>query len=47
MGIQKTPLQKSYELAVEIKAYTVEFNAANRQFDRLEISLVYDKINRH
>ena len=33
MGIQKTPLQKSYELSVGMQTYTVEFTAANRQFE--------------
>ena len=40
----KRTLQKSYELAVGIESYKVDFVAAdNRQFDWLEISLVYDK----
>ena len=33
MGIQKTPFQKRYELAVEIQSYTVEFTTKNRPFD--------------
>ena len=43
MKIQNTFLQKSYELT--IGAQSVEFNAANRQFDWLELSLVYEKNN--
>ena len=47
MGIQKASLQKSYELAVGAHSYTVDFTAANRQFDWLGISLVYVKSNKH
>ena len=47
MGIQKTPYQKSYELAVLTQSYTVEFIAAIRQLDWLQISLVHDKSDKH
>ena len=47
MSIQKTSLQKLYELAVGTQSYTIEFTARNRQLDWLEISLVYDKSNQH
>ena len=39
MGTQKTPLQKTYEINVG--------QEANRQFDWIELSLVYDKIDKH
>ena len=45
MGIQKTLLQKSYELFVGMQTYTVKFTVANRQFECRETSLVYDSCN--
>ena len=42
MGIQKT-----YEISVGSDSLTVEFYDSNRQFDWLELSLVYDKSNKH
>ena len=47
MGIQKTPIQKTYEISVGSDSLTVELYSANRQCDWLEISLVYDKSNNH
>ena len=47
MGIQKTPLQKSYEMAIGAQSFIVDFRAANTQFDSLEISLVYKKSDKH
>ena len=47
MGVQKTPPQKSYELYVRAQNFTVDFMGANRQFDWVEILLVYDKIGMH
>ena len=43
MGVQKTPYQKTYELQAGSQDFTVDFQGANRQFDWIEISLVYDK----
>ena len=43
MGVQKTPYQKSYELQAGSQVFTVDFQGANRQFDWIEISLVYNK----
>ena len=43
MGVQKTPYQKTYELQVGSQDFTVDFQGANRQFDWIEISLVYKK----
>ena len=45
MGIQKTLLQKSYELFVGMQTYTVKFTVANRQFECRETTLVYDSCN--
>ena len=47
MGVQKTPYQKTYELQTGIQDFTVDFIGANRQFDWIEISLVYDKSDKH
>lgn len=47
MGFQKTLLQKFYELPMGAQGYTVEFTAANRQFDWLEMSLGFDKSDKH
>ena len=47
MRIQKTPIQKTYEISVGSDSLRVEFYSANRQFDWLEISLVYDKSDKH
>ena len=47
MGVQKTPYQKTYELQAGSQDFTVDFQGANRQFDWIEISLVYDKSNKH
>lgn len=47
MGAQKAPLQKSYEMSVGSDSKKVEFFGSKRQFDWLEISLVYDKSDRH
>ena len=40
MGTQKTPLQKTYEINIGQDSLDIDFLGANRQFDRLEISLV-------
>ena len=47
MGVQKTPYQKTYELQVGFQNFTVDFQGANRQFDWIEISLVYDESDKH
>ena len=47
MVVKKTLLQKFYELAVGAQSYTIDSVVTNRQFDWLEISLVYDKSNKH
>ena len=43
VNVNKMPLQNSSELVVGIKTFTVDFIVAYRQFDWLEISLVYNK----
>ena len=47
MGLQKTPYQKTYELQTGSQDFIVDFKGANRQFDWIEISLVYDKSDKH
>ena len=47
MGVQKKPYQKTYELQAGSQDFTVDFQGANRQFDWIEISLVYDKSDKH
>ena len=41
-GLQRTPLQKSYEMAVGSQSRTIMLNNAFKQFSFIEISLVYD-----
>ena len=41
-GIEKTHLQKSYELSTGSQSRTTTFNNAFKQFSFLEISLVYE-----
>ena len=47
MRIQKTPCQKAYELQTGSQDIIVDFTGGNRQFDWLEISLLYDKSDKH
>ena len=47
MGIQKASYQKLSELRVNMQNCSVNFIAANRQFDWLEISLVFYKNDKH
>ena len=46
-GIQKTPYQKSYEFIAGAQSRTINFNNALKQFSFLEISLVYDRSDKH
>ena len=47
MGIQKTPYQRTYEMQIASQDFTIDFLGSNRQFDWIEISLVYDKSDKH
>ena len=47
MGVQKTPIQKIYEISTGSDSININFLGSNRQFDWLEISLVYDKSYKH
>ena len=46
-GIKPTPHQKSFELISGTESRVVDFQAANKQFSFLVISLVYDKSDQH
>ena len=46
-GIQRTPYQKSYELIAGVQSRTINFNSAYKQFSFLEVSLVYDRSDKH
>ena len=46
MGTQKIPLQKTYEINIGQDSIDIDFLGANRQFDWIELSLVYDKTNK-
>ena len=47
MNVNKIPLQNSSELVVGIQSFIVDFIVAYRQFDWLEIFLVYNKSEKH
>ena len=47
MGKQKTPYQNTYEMKASLQELTVDFKGCNRQFDWLEVSLVYNKSDKH
>ena len=47
MGVQKTPIQKTYEIKQSSDLLNIEFLGANRQFDWIEISVVNDKSDKH
>ena len=47
VGTQKTPLQKTYEISTGEDYKDIGFLGANRQFDWIELSLVYDKSNKY
>ena len=47
MGVQKTPIQKTYEISTGSDSININFLGSNRQFDWLEISLVYYKSYKH
>ena len=47
MGVQKTPIQKTYEIKTGSDSLNVKFLGANRQFDWLEISIANNKSDKH
>ena len=42
-GMQRTPYKKYYKITSCASSYKEKFTGANRQFDYLEISFVYNK----
>ena len=47
MGVQKTPIQKIYEINKGHNSLNIDFLGANRQFDWIEISIVHSKSDKH
>ena len=47
MGAQKTLIQKTYEISTGQDSLNIDFLGANRQFDWIEISIVYGKSDKH
>ena len=47
MGAQKTPTQKTYEINVGQDSLDIDFLGLQRQFDWLELSIVYNKSDKH
>ena len=47
MGAQKTLIQKTYEANIGQDSLDIDFLGANRLFDWIELSLVYDKSDKH
>ena len=47
MGAQKTLIQKTYEISTGQDSLNIDFLGANRQFDWIEISIVYGKSEKH
>ena len=47
MGVLPAPYQQLFEVNKGIQSLTVTFKGAQRQFELLEISLVYDKSYQH
>ena len=42
MGTQKLPIQKTYKINIGTDSIYIDSLGANRQFDWIELSLVYD-----
>ena len=47
MGTKKTPIQKTYKINVSQDSLDIDFSGVNRQFDWIELCLVYDKSDKH
>ena len=45
--MQRTPIQKTYETSTGSNSINIDFLVLKREFDCLEISLVYDKSDKH
>ena len=47
MGAQKTPIQKTYEINTGQDSLNIDFLGANRQFNWIELSIVYNQSDKH
>ena len=47
MGVQKTPIQKTYEVSLGSDSINIDFLESNKQSDWLEISIICDKSDKH
>ena len=47
MGAQKTLIQKTYEISTGQDSFNIDFLGANRQFDSIEIFIIYGKSDKH
>lgn len=47
MRAQKTPIQKTHEINIVKKSLNIDFSGSNRKFDWIELSIVYDKSDKH
>ena len=47
MGAQKTHIKNTYEINVGQDSINIDFLGSNRQFGWLEMSLVFDKSDKH
>ena len=47
MGGKKTPIQKTCEISTGQDSSNIDFLGANRQFDWIEIFIIYDKSDKH
>ena len=47
IGVQKTPIQKTYEIAAGSDSINIDLLGSDTQFDWPEISLLFDKSKKY
>ena len=47
MSVEKTPIQKTYEINTGRDSLNINFSGVNRQFDWIEKSIVYNKSEKY
>ena len=47
IGTKKTPFQKTYEISTGQDSINIDFLGANKHFHWIELSLVYNKSDKH
>ena len=47
MGAQKAPIKKTHKINFGQDSLNIDFLGSNRQFDSLELSLLYDRSDKH